>query len=217
MMVTDPPYGVEYDPSWRVNTKKMVGAVRARGNVKNDETCDWREAWRLFGGDIAYVWHAGKFASVVQASLESCDFEIRSQIVWAKQHFAISRGNYHWQHEPCWYAVRKGKPAKFCKDRTQTTLWEIASMNCFGGSKAEGDSFTGHGTQKPFECMARPIRNHNLKEIYDPFVGSGTTIIACEKLGRKCYAMELDPRYVDVVVARWEKLAGKKAERIKAK
>jgi hypothetical protein len=106
LMVTDPPYGVEYDASWRAdaginhNTQKL-------GKVENDGRADWREAWALFPGEAAYVWHADRHASCVQASLEACAFEIRTQIIWAKDRFALSRGHYHWQHEPCWYAIRR--------------------------------------------------------------------------------------------------------------
>lgn len=110
LMVTDPPYGVDYDPSWRAdaginkNKEKM-------GVVENDGRADWTDAWDLFPGFVVYVWHAGKHASEVQVSLESANFEIRSQIIWAKDRLALSRGHYHWQHEPCWYAVRKGSQA----------------------------------------------------------------------------------------------------------
>jgi len=76
------------------------------GEVTNDHRADWREAWELFKGPVAYVWHAGRYASTVQASLEAVGFEIRSQIIWSKDRFALSRGHYHWMHEPCWYAVR---------------------------------------------------------------------------------------------------------------
>lgn len=203
IMVTDPPYGVEYDPSWRAkaglnkNRKKM-------GVVSNDDNADWTEAWALFTGDVAYVYHAGLFASVVQHSLEASGFEMRSQIVWAKDRMALSRGDYHWQHEPCWYAVRAGATGGRTDDRTQTTLWQIP---------AREDGGHGHGTQKPVECMERPIRNHNFDLVYDPFSGSGTTVIACERLGRTCFAMELDALYCDVIVQRWEKFTGKKAVR----
>lgn len=111
LMVTDPPYGVEYDANWRNEADRANGkayGARAVGKVENDDRSDWREAWALFPGDVAYVWHAGRFAADVQQSLAVCNFEIRSQIIWAKPRFAISRGHYHWQHEPCWYAVRKG-------------------------------------------------------------------------------------------------------------
>ena len=141
LMVTDPPYGVDYDPDWRnraerASTGRPIGA-RATGRVENDGQSDWREAWALFPGEVAYVWHAGRHASAVQASIEAVGFEIRCQIVWAKPRFVISRGHYHWQHEPCWYAVRKGNAGHWSGDRSQTTLWQIAH------SKSE----TGHGTQ----------------------------------------------------------------------
>ena len=94
------------------------------GKVANDDRADWREAWALFPGSVAYVWHAGRYASTVQDSLEASGFEVRSQIIWAKDRFALSRGHYHWQHEPCWYAVRKGT-ANWTGDRKQSTLWQI--------------------------------------------------------------------------------------------
>ena len=139
-------------------------------------------------------------------------FEIRSQIIWAKQHFALSRGHYHWQHEPCWYAVRQGMPAKWCGDRKQTTLWEVSNLNPFGG-KTSAEGATGHGTQKPVELMRRPLLNHTSHGdlVYDPFLGSGSTLIAAEDMGRVCYGMEIDPVYVDVIVERWQKLTGKQA------
>jgi hypothetical protein len=112
LMVTDPPYGVEYRPEWRAEVG--VNKNRAKmGEVLNDDKADWREAWALFPGDVAYVWHAGLFAGVVADSLAVCGLMPRSQIVWAKDRFALSRGDYHWQHEPCWYAVRKGKPGAY--------------------------------------------------------------------------------------------------------
>ncbi len=205
LMVTDPPYGVEYDANWRNNAKRADGSViggSALGVVENDDKADWREAWALFEGDVAYVWHAGLFAGTVADSLIACDFTLRSQIIWAKSNFAIGRGDYHWHHEPCWYAVRKGENAGWIGDRTQMSLWEIDKPR-----KSE----TGHSTQKPIECMETPLKNH-AGNVYDPFLGSGTTLIAAEKTGRKCYGMELDPKYCDVIVKRWEDFTGKKAE-----
>jgi hypothetical protein len=112
----------------------------------------------------------------------------------------LGRGDYHWQHEPCWYAVRdKGN---WTGDRKQTTLWTIAS----GGQ----DTKTTHGTQKPVECMRRPMLNNSSlgQAVYDPFLGSGTTLIAAETTGRVCLGMELEPRYVDVAVRRWQAFTG---------
>ena len=161
--------------------------------MENDDNADWTESWRLFPGDAAYVYHAGAKASIVQASLEAAGFAIRAQIIWAKDRMAMSRGDYHWQHEPCWYAVREGGKGHRNDDRTQTTLWNIP---------ARDDAGHGHGTQKPLECMARPIRNHHSEMVYDPFLGSGTTMVACENLKRKCRGIEISPDYCAVILQR---------------
>ena len=208
LMVTDPPYGVEYDAEWRNHALRTNGSPsdgRAIGKVSNDHRADWSEAWRLFEGDVAYVWHGATKAHIVAQSLIDCGLELVSQIVWAKNNLVIGRGNYHHKHEPCWYAVRKNGKRLFTGDRSQTTLWEINKPH-----KSE----TGHSTQKPVECMARAIRNHGMTEVYDPFLGSGTTLIAAEQLGRECYGMEIDPKYCDVILARWEAATGKVAVRI---
>ena len=210
LMVTDPPYGVNYDPLWR--EEAGLGTQRQTGTVENDDQVDWSEAFALFPGDVAYVWHAGLYAAEVAASLQRCEFAIRSQIIWTKQHFALSRGHYHWQHEPCWYAVRVGKSGLWCGDRKQSTVWEVSNLNAFGGETAT-DTVTGHGTQKPVELMRRPLLNHTERGglVYDPFLGSGSTLIAAEDTGRICYGLELSPAYVDVIVQRWQKLTGRKA------
>jgi DNA modification methylase len=208
LMVTDPPYGVEYDPGWR--ERAGLGRQRQSGAVANDDRIDWTAAYRLFAGDVAYVWHAGVHASEVSAGLEAAGFRIRAQIVWGKQHFAMGRGDYHWQHEPCWYAVREGRSSNWSGDRTQSTLWEVPNLNPFGGSS---ESATGHGTQKPIELMRRPILNNSVRGavVYDPFLGSGTTLMAAEATERSCYGLDIDPRYVDVIVRRWQEVAGKSA------
>ncbi|MCB1370429.1 MAG: site-specific DNA-methyltransferase, partial [Rhodobacteraceae bacterium] len=104
LMVTDPPYGVAYDPAWR--NAAGLSATKRTGKVMNDDRADWREAWALFPGEVAYVWHGALHAAAVAASLEASGFAVRSQIIWAKERLVLSRGDYHWQHEPCWYAVR---------------------------------------------------------------------------------------------------------------
>ena len=139
LMVSDPPYGVEYDPSWR--NKAGAAKTRRTGKVLNDDRADWREAWALFPGDVAYVWHGALHAAVVIESLEAAGFAIRSQIIWAKERLVLSRGDYHWMHEPCAYSVRKGGKAHWAGDRKQTTLWQIPSR--------DQDADTVHGTQKP--------------------------------------------------------------------
>lgn len=210
LMVTDPPYGVEYDPDWRNRADRANGkpyGARAIGKVVNDDRADWTEAFTLFRGDVVYCWHPPGANSVVfYHSLETAGFDVRMQIIWAKQQFPIGRGNYHVKHEPCWYAVRKGGTAHWAGDRKQTTLWEIDKPQ-----KSE----TGHGTQKPIECMRRPILNNSKPDdsIYEPFCGSGTTLIACEMEQRRCFAIEIDPAYVEVIIQRWQSFTGKTAKR----
>jgi DNA modification methylase len=204
LMVCDPPYGVDYDPSWR-NDAGVSATVRT-GRVANDDRADWREAWAQFPGDAAYVWHAGVHTKTVAESLEAAGFAIRSQIIWAKPRFALGRGDYHWQHEPCFYAVRKGVSGHWQGARDQATLWAI-------GAGGDEDAATVHGTQKPVECMRRPILNNSAKgeAVYEPFAGSGSTIIGAESVGRVCFAMEIDPRYCDVIALRWQTFTGGKA------
>lgn len=225
LMVTDPPYGVKYDPSWRVEAG-VASAGAARGTVRNDDRADWREAWALFPGAIAYVWHGGLHAGVVAESLRATRFRLRAQIVWIKTRPALSRGAYHWQHEPAFYGVREGEPddwrfehehelaayavrdgaqASWVGGRRQSTVWSIDHLK----------NDTGHGTQKPVECMARPMRNHGQAGdlVYDPFLGSGTSVIAAEGTSRRCLGLELDPAYCDVIVQRWEAFTGRKADR----
>jgi DNA modification methylase len=205
LMVTDPPYGVEYDASWRDKAAGKSGKTgTAKGKVLNDDRADWRDAWALFPGDVAYVWHAMKTQHEVATSLIDSELTIRAEIVWAKSSLVMSQGHYHPQHESCFYAVRKGGTGHWAGDRKQTTLWKIDKPQ-----KSE----TGHSTQKPVECMKRPIENNSSpgQAVYEPFSGSGTTIIAGEMTGRSIHAIELNPAYVDVAVKRWQDFAGKQA------
>jgi DNA modification methylase len=201
LMITDPPYGVEYDPEWR-NERGLSHSSRT-GKVHNDERADWSPAWRLFPGTIAYVWHGALRSIPAAQSLIHEGFTIRAQIIWAKERLVIGRGDYHWQHEPCWYAVRS--KGNWTGDRKQTTLWTITSRG--------QDTETIHGTQKPVECMRRPMLNNSSagQAIYEPFLGSGTTLIAAQSSGRVCFAIELDPLYVDVAVRRWQAFTGERA------
>lgn len=179
LMVTDPPYGVEYDPDWRTTARNKDGSLlstgkgRAKGKVANDERADWREAWALFPGVVAYVWHSGKHGTPLGVSLEAVKFAIRSQIVWVKSNFVVGRGDYHWgheaalyvthqdapddhwrfeeEHEAAVYAVKLGNKAEWRGGRKQSTVWHIDIVK----------NDTGHGTQKPVECMRRPILNNS--------------------------------------------------------
>lgn len=208
IMVTDPPYGVDYDPAWRKEARERgtLGLGSPEGTVttpvEGDQTASWIEAYRLFEGDVVYLWHAGWFVHVAAAELDALDLVRRTYIIWDKGKAPPSRGHYHWRHEPCWYAVRKGRTARWCGDRKQTTMWEVPLLDA---NAAPEDTLAGHSTQKPVECMARPLRNHGAAGdiVYDPFVGSGTTIIAAQKTGRDCLAIDIVPSNVDIARRRW--------------
>ncbi len=229
LMVTDPPYGVNYDPAWRL--KAGIAGVpgesgAALGKVLNDDKADWTETWKLFPGSVVYIWHSSLHAVTVMENLKVSGFQVRAQICWVKQRAVLSRGNYHWQHETAFYAtaegsepddhwhfvpehevaeyaVKDGNHANWKGNRKQSTVWFIEHLK----------SDTGHGTQKPVECMKRPMENNSMpgQAVYDPFVGSGTTIIAGEMTGRSVHAIELDPGYCDVCVARWQAFTGEQA------
>jgi DNA modification methylase len=225
LMVTDPPYGVEYDADWRNSALRADGSKignRAVGKVLNDDIADWRATWALFPGRIAYVWHSMVYAHKVAESLLSVGLKVRAQIVWVKNQLVISRGHYHNQHEPLFYAVREddmdwqpdheialytvkeGQTENWRGGRKQSTVWFIDK-----NIKSE----TGHSTQKPIECMKRPIENNANpgQWVYEPFSGSGTTIIAGEMTGRRVAAIELNPPYVDINCLRWSNFTGGKA------
>ncbi len=206
--VTDPPYGVDYDPAWRERAAeqgRLAYAARRTGGVRGDDRADWREAFELYPGDVLYAWHAGIRGAEVQTGIEAAGFEVRSQIIWAKPHLPIGRGHYHWRHEPCFYAVRRGRSAQWAGGRKQSTLWEMALDPAAGT----------HGTQKPVEAMERPIRNHGARIVYDPFVGSGTTFIAAERAGVRCLGIDIDPAWCDLALLRWESFTGRRARRLR--
>jgi DNA modification methylase len=210
---TDPPYGVSFDPLWRKQVAEKTGICappKRRGAVQNDDQASWGSVWQHASScHVGYVWHGALKASVVEADLIAAGFKIRSQLIWAKPQINFTRATYHWQHEPCFYVVRKGKASGWIGDRKQSTLWQIESKH---GKSNPDDDDTDHSTQKPVECMARPLRHHS-GNVLDPFVGSGTTIIAGTQLERIVYAIDLDPAWVDVAVERWQRLTGGQARR----
>jgi DNA modification methylase len=227
LMVTDPPYGVALDMEWRDRACRNTlgpaepsymrprnGAAHQALSISGDTRADWSEAFALVPSlTVAYVWHATSHSIDVGLGLQNIDFQIRQQIIWVKPVFVISRQAYNWQHEPCWYAVRKGATATWKGGHSQSTLWEAASPKMiFSGSKEEK---VNHPTQKPVALYNRPIENHTDigDTVYEPFSGSGSAIIAGEGLTRQILAMEIDPVFVDVAVQRWENFTGQKAER----
>jgi DNA modification methylase len=231
LMVTDPPYGVEYDPSWRpVWGDKDIKTKAVSHKVANDDRASWASSFALFPGSVAYVWHDGVYSCATARSLEACSFDIRSQIIWVKQRFLISRGAYHWRHEPCYYAVREGCSANFIGNRKNNTVWgdivdrfdaegelyaarvDAETVLAFDGSVTtvwelpnDKPCGVGHPTQKPVECMARPIRNHE-GDVYEPFAGSGSTVVAAEACGRRSYSIELDPGWLAGILERLSQL-----------
>ena len=214
LMVTDPPYGVKLDQSWR--DKALGDKALGKGNanlVSNDDRADWYDVWAISNAQVAYVWHASSFTDVVMDSLRRAGFDVKQQIIWNKSVMVMGRQAYHWKHEPCWYAVRKGADQNWVGDRKQVTVWDAAPpTHIMGGSKEDK---TNHPTQKPILVYEIPIENHTRKNdlMYEPFSGSGSAFIAAEKHNRRVYGMELDPIYCGVILDRWQKFTGKKAHR----
>jgi len=223
LMVCDPPYGINLDSEWRDRAglngcgpaepsymkKRTSGHTETK--ISGDTRADWSEAFALVPSlEAAYVWHASKFTREVLDGLLRIGFEHHQQIIWNKGRTVLTRTLYWFQHEPCWF-VRKPKAPWFGKAGENSTIWESPSPKFIMGSSDE-DKFD-HPTQKPIELMRRPILNHLRRGelVYDPFLGSGTTLAAAELNERVCYGIELDPKYVDVVVQRWQALTGKKA------
>ena len=223
LLATDPPYGVSLDPTWRDGVYNELGPaeqpyMRTTGHtnttLSGDTRVDWSEAFALVPSiTVGYVWHAGVHAAAVAEGLVGIGFEIVAQVIWDKGLFAMGRSWYHWAHEPCWVIRKPGIPNLFHGSRDQSTIWRAPSpkMIMAGSTEEKQD----HPAQKPVVLFETPIRNHLRagEAMYDPFIGSGTTIIAAETLGRRCYGMELEPRYVQVSLERWQALTGETAVR----
>jgi DNA modification methylase len=223
LMVTDPPYGIELDSEWRdraglngcgpaeASYMKHRTEGHTETTISGDTRADWSEAFELVPSlQVAYVWHASKFTREVLDGLLRIGFEHHQQLIWDKTRTVLTRTLYWFQHEPCWFVRKKNAPW-FGKAGENSTIWASPSPKfIMGGS---GEEKYDHPTQKPVDLMRRPILNH-LKRgelVYEPFLGSGTTLAAAEVTERVCYGIELDGKYVDVIVQRWEKLAGKTA------
>ncbi len=224
LLSTDPPYGVSLDPTWRDGVHNELGPaekpyMRTAGHtntsMSGDTRVDWSDAFALVPSiTVGYVWHAGVHADEVAAGLKRIGFEIVSQIIWDKGLFAMGRSWYHWGHEPCWAIRRTGAKVSFLGERDQSTIWRVPSPKMIMGGSRERKF--DHPAQKPALLSEIPIKNHlkSGESVYDPFLGSGTTLIAAERLSRTAYAIELDPRYVDVALTRFERFSGTTAVRI---
>jgi DNA modification methylase len=216
LIVTDPPYGVQLDNRWReragLNRPASAGGARSpvhqTRTVAGDTVADWSDACVLAPScAVSYVWHASSRACEVQAGLERIGFEVRQQLIWNKELFVLSRQPYNWQHEPCFFATRSGAHVPWYGAANQSTVWTAASPKMVAAStRSAEDAPVDHATQKPVALFTRPIENHLRRGevVYDPFAGSGTALIAAELTGRRCLAMELDPRCCDLIRARFE-------------
>jgi DNA modification methylase len=222
LMIVDPPYGIELDSEWR-DKARLKGRPANPGHLKNrtkghcetsitgDTRADWSEAFALVPSlEVAYVWHASRFTREVLDGLLRIGFLHHQQIIWDKGRTVMTRTHYWFQHEPCWYVRKKNAPW-YGKAGENSTIWNSPSPKFIRGGSDE-EKFD-HPTQKPVELMRKSILNHTKpgELIYDPFLGSGTTLAAAEVTERVCYGLELDPKYVDVVIGRWEALSGKQA------
>jgi DNA modification methylase len=223
LMITDPPYGIELDSEWRDRAglngcgpaepsyMKHRTAGHTETTISGDTKADWSDAFALVPSlEAAYVWHASKFTREVLDGLLRIGFLHHQQIIWDKGRTVLTRTHYWFQHEPCWYVRKKNAPW-FGKAGENSTIWVSPSPKfIMGGSDEEKYD---HPTQKPVDLMRRPILNHTKRGelVYEPFLGSGTTLAAAEMTDRVCYGLELDPKYVDVVVQRWQTLSGKQA------
>jgi DNA modification methylase len=224
LMVCDPPYGIELDSEWRdraglngcgpaeASYMKHRTEGHTETTISGDTRADWSEAFELVPSiQIAYVWHASVFTREVLNGLLRIGFLYPQQIIWNKGRTVLTRTHYWYQHEPCWYVRKKNAPW-FGKAGENSTVWDSASPKFIMGGSDE-EKFD-HPTQKPVDLMRRPILNHTKRGqlVYEPFLGSGTTLAAAELTERVCLGIELDPKYVDVVIQRFQTLSGKKAK-----
>lgn len=203
LWLTDPPYNVAY-------TGKTSAALTIENDSMSDD--DFRKFLiKCFGeafealkpGASFYIWHADSEGHNFRGAVHECEQTVRQCLIWAKNTMVMGRQDYQWKHEPCLYGWKKGASHGWYTDRKQTTVLEFERP-----TRSES-----HPTMKPVDLFAYQIGNSTAPQglVFDSFLGSGTTLIAAEQLGRTCFGMELSPQYCDVIVERWEKLTGKKA------
>jgi DNA modification methylase len=214
LMATDPPYLVDYQGGNHPASKANKGSPKRDKHW--DDYHDPTTSVQFFKSFIQaglghleenaaiYQWHAHRRQALVEQAWTECGLLVHQQIIWVKARGVLTHSHFLWQHEPCFYGWLEGKPPARKPPPNESTVWQVDQ---------QGENLGIHPTQKPVELFTRPISYHTqLGEIcYEPFLGSGTSIIAAERLSRRCYAMELEPRYVDVAVSRWEAFTGEEA------
>jgi DNA modification methylase len=202
LLMTDPPYNVDYEG-------KTKDKLTIQNDSKNDD--DFLQfltdafnncAIHLKLGCSFYIFHSDWYGLEFRQSIKNSDLELKQNLIWAKNSMVMGRQDYQWQHEPCLYGWKRGASHSWYSDRKQTTIIKYDRP-----SKSKL-----HPTMKPVGLVEYLIKNSSKQEdiILDPFLGSGTTLMACEKQGRICYGVELDPKYCDVIVKRWEEFTGLK-------
>jgi DNA modification methylase len=204
LFLTDPPYNVDY-------TGKTKEQLKIDNDKKSDS--DFRQFLRdaftaanavMKAGAVFYIWHADSEGYNFRGACHDIGWTVRQCLVWQKNIMVMGRQDYHWKHEPCLYGWKDGASHLWCSDRKQTTLLEFERPT----------KNKEHPTMKPVKLFDYQIQNNTKGEdvVLDLFGGSGTTLVACEQNGRNARLMELDPKYCDVIVQRWEKLTGQKAQ-----
>ena len=203
-MATDPPYGCNAGNIGFTAQRDDIEAI-TKDDLEGKEMQAFLEtvfeaALPSLANNCAwYLWHPmliqGYFAAAAAAA--AADLIIHRQIIWKKDMFIFGRGDYHWRHELCFYGWRKGNRPEFYGERNQDTIWEV--------DRKEKRSEVGHPTAKPLELFAIPMRNHTVagEVCFDPFLGSGSQVLAADQLDRICYGLEISPKYVDVIVKRY--------------
>jgi DNA modification methylase len=209
LVFTDPPYGVAYTGGLQFKSDGEV-VKNNREMIENDDIDIYEDVMRQLARVAqgpTYIWFAGtKAASLYHAAEKYGD--IHALIIWVKNGgYGALNANYKQKHEPCLYWKPKGKTLNFTGATTETTIWNIDKD---GKNKL-------HPTQKPISLAAKAIGNHKCITVLDLFGGSGSTLIAAEEMNKKAFVMELDPKYCDVIIERWERLTGQKAELLPAK
>ena len=204
LLLTDPPYNVNYE-----------GKTKDKLKIENDKMEDgnFREFLKdafatadavMKSGAVFYIWHADSEGYNFRGACKDVGWQVRQCLIWNKNTMVMGRQDYHWKHEPCLYGWKDGASHLWASDRKQTTVID------FNKPSRNGE----HPTMKPVGLFDYQIKNNTKGGdiVLDLFGGSGTTIIACEQNKRIGYSMELDPKYCDVIIQRWENLTGEKAE-----
>lgn len=219
VLLTDPPYAVDYVEKARDMHRRGYGhsrgtlavAIQGDGIEAGQEVGLWREALvAAYESGVredaaVYIWHAqGRAMLLLYTLLQEMGFLHHQTLIWVKNNFVIGRCDYQWQHEPCFYGWKQGHRPLFYGEKNQTTIWDVA----------RDTQHPDHPTQKPVAIFTPAVLNHTrpTEAVYDPFAGSGTTIIACEQAGRVARCMEISAAYCSLIVTRWEQATGREAE-----